>query len=66
MKYETEVKEAIKNDYSFEELAKDLYQREDNYNGADVTSNQVCMTETEILFELKETYKFFKKQNNQN
>jgi hypothetical protein len=33
----------------FEELAKQLFDSEDNYNNADITSGQICYSENEIL-----------------
>ena len=55
MEYKEEVEEAIEDNYSLEELAFDLYKREDNYNNTDVTSGQTCKTEGEILIELETT-----------
>ena len=49
MKYKEELIEAIEEDDSLMDTAHMLFMREDNYNNADVTSGQCCLTEHEIF-----------------
>ena len=59
------VEEALQDDYSFEDLANELYNHESNWNNADKTSGQSVHTEEELLDMIETTWEYMKEKSSE-